>query len=47
MSRNPIQITLSAPKARQGVPSHLASRFLERAIKPKKGKGAYSRKGRA
>lgn len=39
-------ITTAAPKARQGVPAHLAARYCERVPKPRKGKGSYSRKGR-
>lgn len=38
--------TIEAPKARHGVPAALAARYLQRAARPKKGRGSYSRKGR-
>lgn len=39
-------LTVDAPKARQGVPAHLAARYMQRAARPKKGRGSYTRKGR-
>jgi hypothetical protein len=38
--------TIPAPKARHGVPAALAARYLTRTVRPKKGRGAYTRKGR-
>lgn len=42
----PIKFTVPAAKPRQGVPGHLAARYLERTVRSRKGRGAYSRKGR-
>jgi len=42
------KISFEAPtvKTRHGVPAALASRYVTRTVRPKKGKGSYSRKGR-
>lgn len=39
-------LTIAAPKARKGVPAALAARYAVRTVRPKKGAGSYSRKGR-
>lgn len=44
MPRKPIKISLEPVKARQGVPPHLALRYMEKNLKPKKGAGSYDRK---
>lgn len=41
-----VTFTLAGPKARQGVPAALAARYSERTVRPKKGRGSYTRKGR-
>lgn len=42
------KLSLSIPPAvrRQGVPATLAARYVTRTARPRKGRGAYSRKGR-
>jgi hypothetical protein len=44
--RTPIVLTLDGPKARHGVPAHLAARYVARVVPAKKGRGAYVRKPR-
>jgi len=39
-------ISTRLSKPRQGVPVTLAPRWVTRAVRPKKGAGSYSRKGR-
>lgn len=41
-----ITIKVEPRKGRQGVPAHLAARYSERTVRPKKGRGSYTRKGR-
>lgn len=39
-------IKLPPRKSRHGVPAALAARYSVRTVRPKKGAGSYSRKGR-
>lgn len=41
-----ITLTIPAAKTRHGVPAALAARYAVRTVRPKKGAGSYSRKGR-
>ncbi len=41
-----LTLIIPAAKARHGVPAALASRYSVRTVRPKKGAGSYSRKGR-